>query len=99
MTRVAPKAGRGGRPVKSENFAVNEPGREPFYVHAYHPGTPDQCADLQVSAVWSGSKQDLTVGFWPRSGRRTARGREEGWIVGCNGKIRCVIGEVYGSCQ
>lgn len=35
--------------MKSENFAVNEPGREPFYVHAYHGGIPEQCADLQAS--------------------------------------------------
>ena len=51
MTRIIPKPGRGGRPVKSENFAINEPGREPFYVHAYSVGTPDQCADLQVSLL------------------------------------------------
>lgn len=49
MTRIAPKLGRGGRAMKSENFAVNEPGREPFYVHAYHAGIPEQCADLQAS--------------------------------------------------
>lgn len=50
MTRIVPKPGKGGRMVKSENFAINEPGREPFYVHAYFAGTPDQCADLQVSS-------------------------------------------------
>lgn len=49
MTRVVPKAGRGGRAVKGENFAVNEPGREPFYVHAYHSGNSQQCVDLQAS--------------------------------------------------
>lgn len=48
MTRIVPKPGKGGRMVKSENFAINEPGREPFYVHAYYAGTPDQCTDLQV---------------------------------------------------
>lgn len=51
MTRVAPalKAGGGGRAAKSENFQINEPQREPFYVHAYHEGTPDRCLDLQAS--------------------------------------------------
>ncbi|CAM9813051.1 unnamed protein product, partial [Scytosiphon promiscuus] len=48
MTRIAPKLGKSRRPAKSENFAINEPGREPFYVHAYHEGNPDQCADLQA---------------------------------------------------
>lgn len=48
MTRIAPKPGKSGRPIKSENFAINEPGREPFYVHAYHGGGPEHCADLQV---------------------------------------------------
>lgn len=54
MTRIVPKPGKGGRIVKSENFAINEPGREPFYVHAYFAGTPDQCADLQVSLLFPG---------------------------------------------
>ena len=51
MTRVAPalKAGGGGRAAKSQNFQINEPQREPFYVHAYHEGTPDRCVDLQAS--------------------------------------------------
>lgn len=48
MTRITPKAGRGGRIAKKENFSVNEPGREPFYVHAYHSGPPEASFDLQV---------------------------------------------------
>lgn len=51
MTRVAPKIDRkSARAAKSENFLINEPGREPFYVHAFHEGNPAQCADLQASS-------------------------------------------------
>lgn len=52
MTRVAPAlkaGGGGGRAAKSENFQINEPQREPFYVHAYHEGAPVRCMDLQAS--------------------------------------------------
>lgn len=57
MTRVAPalKAGGGGRAAKSENFQIHEPQREPFYVHAYHEGAPDQCLDLQASTLKTSS--------------------------------------------
>ncbi|CAM9475490.1 unnamed protein product, partial [Ectocarpus fasciculatus] len=48
MTRVAPKPGKAGRVAKSENFVINEPGREPFYVHAFHGGGPEHCVDLQA---------------------------------------------------
>lgn len=49
MTRVAPKPGKAGRAAKSENFVINEPGREPFYVHAFHGGGPEHCVDLQAN--------------------------------------------------
>lgn len=44
MSHVAPKA-RGGR--SGDYFAINDPGREPFYVHAYHAGDSQQSANLQ----------------------------------------------------
>lgn len=49
MSHVAPKA-RGGR--SGDYFAINDPGREPFYVHAYHAGDSQQSANLQVRTQW-----------------------------------------------
>lgn len=53
MIHVAPKASRGR---SGEYFAINEPGREPFYVHAYHAGSSQQAMDLQVRCFGGGKK-------------------------------------------
>lgn len=49
MTHITPKVGR-ARSGAFDNFAINDPGREPFYVHAYFGGDAQQTAGLQVSA-------------------------------------------------